>query len=505
MKRRQFVSHSLKAAAVLALPNAGCVVAGRGAPEPASTESYLDEFAFDAAEINRVMSVLGSQGADFGELFVQHRVTDELVLEASDIVDDRRQVLRGAGLRVVRNGTPGFSFTEDLSASGLMSAARAAAISMDAGESTFGTFVQRPVGAAYPVRAHWSSVRKARLAEMLERIDRAARASDATVTGVRVSCLGVDEKVLIATLDGALVLDERPMTRLSVSITVTRGGVEHTGFASIAGRAGADWYTDSRLQNVVTTATSRAEQLFDARQPPLGEMPVVLAAGAGGVVLHEAIGHAFEADLVHSGRSPYRDAMHHRVADANITVVDDGTLRRERGALNYDDEGEAGQRRGLVERGILRGFLHDRASAKREGVSPTGSARRASYQHLPLPRMTCTIIENGRAEADELLAEMGRGIVAESIVGGSVELDDGSYRFNVRHGWLVEKGKRLVPLRDFELVGNGPDTLAGIRLVANDFRMDPAGWSCGKEGQQVPVSHGMPSVLVSKLGIDVAS
>ena len=505
MKRRHFVSHSLKAAAVLTLPTAGCVVAGRGVMEPVATESYLDEFAFDAAEIDGVMSVLGSRGADFGELFVQHRVTDELVLDASEIVDDRRQVLRGAGLRVVRDDTPGFSFTEDLSVNGLMAAARAAAVTTVAGDSAIGNFAQQPLGVAYPVQTHWSSVGKTPRTEMLERIDRVARTSNSAVTGVRVSWLGADEKVLIATLDGALVFDERPMTRLSVAITLTRGKVEHTGFASIAGRAGLDWYTDRRLQNLVATAMSRADQLFDARQPPLGEMPVVLAAGAGGVVLHEAIGHAFEADLVHTGRSPYRDALHHRVAGVDVTVVDDGTRRRERGALNYDDEGEAAQRRVLVERGILRGFLHDRASAKRDGVPPTGSARRATYQHLPLPRMTCTTIESGRAEADELLAEMGRGIVAEGIVGGSVSLADGSYRFSVRHGWLVEKGKRLVPLRDFELVGNGPDTLANIRLVANDFRMDPAGWSCGKQAQRVPVSHGMPSVLVSKLDVDVAS
>ena len=506
MDRRHFVTRSLKVASLLALPTAGCGVGGRGATEPvASGSSYLDAFALDDAEIANVMSVLGSRGADFGELFVQDRATSELVLDAGEVVEDRTQVLRGAGLRVVRGDTPSFASTEDLTANGLKAAAGQAAGNTAAAGSIAGNFVQQPLGAAYAVQANWSSVAKQRRIGMLERIDRVARASDPNVTGVRVTWLGADEKVLIATLDGALVLDERPMTRLSVSITLTRGRVEHTGFASIAGRAGLDWYTDGRLQNVVTTALARANQLFDARQPPLGEMPVVLAAGVGGVVLHEAIGHAFEGDLVHSGRSPYRDALRHRVAGTDVTIVDDSTLPRERGALNYDDEGEPGQRRVLVERGILRGFLHDRASAKRDAVPLTGSARRETYRHQPMPRMTCTMIENGSADVDELLAEMGRGIVAESIVGGSASLGDGSYRFSVRHGWLIEKGKRLVPLRDFELVGNGPDTLANIRLVANDFSMDPAGWSCSKQEQRVPVSHGMPSVLVSTLGVDVAS
>ena len=506
MHRRQFVTRFLKAGAVLALPHAGCAVDGRSAAKPATAEPLaLGDFGLDDTEIARVLSVLGSRGADFGELFLQDRATSELVLLDGEVAEDRARTLRGAGLRAVRGGTPGFTSTEDLSPSGLMAAARTAAGGAVEDAASVPNVDRQPIGGAYPVQARWASESDARRVGLLEHVDRIARAADPAVTGVRVSWVGADEQVLIATLGGALVFDERPMTRLSVSLTLTRGDTEHTGFASVAGRADRAWYTDRRVQELVATAVSRAERLFDARQPPLGEMPVVLAAGAGGVVLHEAIGHAFEADLVRAGRSPYRNALHHRVAGTNVTIVDDGTLRQERGALNYDDEGVAGRRRTLVERGILRGYLHDRSSAHRDGVAPTGSARRASFRHLPLPRMTCTLIENGTASPDDLLAELGRGIVAESIVGGAVSLADGSFRFNVRHGWLVEKGKRLVPLRDFELVGNGPETLANVRLVGNDFRMDPAGWSCGKEGQQVPVSHGTPSMLVSKLRVDVAS
>ena len=451
------------------------------------------------------MNALGSRGADFGELFLQERSSHELVVEAGDVVVDRERVLRGAALRVVGGDAPRFVTTEDLSADGLLRAAQGAATGDGVEAPSPQQYEEQPLGTSYLVSKNYSDVAKNRRRAVLERVDELARNSDPAISGVRVSWLGADEKVLIATIEGALIFDERPMTRMSLAITMTRGTTQHTGFASIAGRAGLDWYSEDRVHSLVASAVSRAEQLFDARKPPLGEMPVVLSSGTGGVLLHEAIGHALEADLVLQGRSTFRDAVNHRVADLGVTIVDDAALLNERGALNYDDEGTVGGRKVLVERGVLRGFLHDRASARRYSVPPTGSARRASYRHPPLPRMTCTMIENGYAEPDELLAEMGRGIVVDSIVGGSVSAADGGYRFNVRHGWLIEKGKRLVPLRDFDLVGNGPDTLASIRRVANDFRMDPAGWSCGKQGQRVPVSHGMPSVLVSRLRVDVAS
>ena len=202
------------------------------------------------------------------------------------------------------------------------------------------------------------------------------------------------------------------------------------------------------------------------------------------------------------GRSPFADALNRRIADSAVTLVDDPRVLHERGALNFDDEAQACERTVLVENGVARSLLHDRRTAQRFSTVSTGSARRASYRHTPTPRTTCTIFENGSRDPEELVTAMGRGIIAESIVGGSIDTGSGDYRFHVKHGWLVEKGRRLVPVRDFDLIGDPMDILRQVQLVGNDLAMDPAGWSSRKEGQAVPVSHGMPSVLVSRLGVE---
>jgi len=291
------------------------------------------------------------------------------------------------------------------------------------------------------------------------------------------------------------------MSRLSVQTTMVRDGETQSGFASVAARAGLSYYTEQRLDALVQQALERTRILFDARRPPIGEMPVVLAAGTSGVLLHEAIGHAFEADFVSNGKSPYRDALGSAIADASITIVDQGTMPGERGALNVDDEGVVCRRNVLVEAGRLRGFLHDRQSARAFGVDATGSGRRESYRHTPLPRMTCTFMEDGAHEREELVAAMGRGVLAETFIGGTVDLGNGDFEFAAKHGWLVEKGRLLMPIRDFKLVGNGPDMLRDITMLANDATMDSGGWTCGKNGQVVPVSQGMPSALVARIGL----
>jgi TldD protein len=237
--------------------------------------------------------------------------------------------------------------------------------------------------------------------------------------------------------------------------------------------------------------------LFDARRPPEGEMPVILSAGTSGVLLHEAIGHAFEADYNRSGLSAYASKMGQRVADSSVTVIDDATMPNERGALNVDDEGGTTSRTVLVDKGVLNSYLHDKVSANHYGVGTTGSGRRESFRFAPMPRMSCTFIENGPHTNEEIIASVDRGVICETYLDGQVQLGEGDYTFNVRNGWLVEKGKVTAPLKNFTISGNGPELLRGISMVANDSKLDAGGWTCGKKGQNVPVSHGMPTVLAS--------
>jgi TldD protein len=287
------------------------------------------------------------------------------------------------------------------------------------------------------------------------------------------------------------------MTRLSAQVTATRDGESQSGFSNIAAREEFSWYTDKRIDRMVAEAVDRTSILFEAQRAPAGEMPVILVAGASGILLHEAIGHCLEADFNRKGASIYSDMIGKQVAEPFVTIVDQATVPRERGALNYDDEGNECGRTVMVEDGILRSYLHDSISAKHYRVANTGSGRRESYRFAPMPRMTCTFMEDGPHTRDEIIAAVDTGIIAETYTNGQVQIGAGDYTFYVKNGWLVEKGKITAPIKDVNMIGNGPESLRRITMVANDGHLDTGGWTCGKNGQQVPVSQGMPTVLVS--------
>jgi len=291
------------------------------------------------------------------------------------------------------------------------------------------------------------------------------------------------------------------MTRLSLSVTCEIKGERQANSSSLAGRRGIEWYDDERLEAFVKDLVARTTILFEAKRPPAGELPVVLAAGASGILLHEAVGHGMEADFARKGMSIYADQIGEKVAPDNVTIVDSALHPGERGALGIDDEGQATERTALVENGVMRSYIHDRISARHYGVKPTGSGRRESFRHVPLPRMRCTYMENGPNTRDEIVASIDHGIIAENFQNGQVQIGAGDFTFFVKNGWLVEGGKITAPIKDVNIIGNGPETMRAITMVADDMRLDTGGWTCGKEGQSVPVSQGMPTVLVSKLTV----
>ncbi len=463
-------------------------------------DPYLTRFGIDEPQVRNLMSTLTSGGADIADIYFQQQRSSRLTLNDGVLGDLRLDMQTGAGMRVVSGEDAGFVYTDDLSAESLLSTAQQA--SLIAGEPPeISQYSSRLAGNMYLVDTPWSDVGLDAKIAILERIDAQARAADPSVSRVVVDWHGIDEEVLIATLDGELVADPRPMTGITVIITATRDGATQSGFASIAARAGIDWYTDERLDELVQTAVERTLVQFDARQVPTGELPVILAAGESGVVLHEAIGHMFEADLVANGTSPFGGKLGEQVASAHVTLVDDPSMPRERGALNVDDEGTPTTATRIVEGGNLSSFLHDRQSALAAGVASTGSGRRESYRHLPLPRMSCTRLENGPHTKEEIIASVDRAVVCETFPSGSVEIGSGRFSFAVKNGWLVEKGRVTAPIKDFSIQGHGADLLRNISMVADDGRMDPGGWVCGKKQQNVPVSQGMPTVLVDSLTV----
>ncbi len=505
MRRREFLQNALAGGALITMPALldGCAVSERAlVTAPLPEDPFLDWFAVDRAAISRLLGALGANGAQAADLYFQFRRQSTLRFEHSELASARTDVLQGVGLRVLRDGASGFAYTEDLTEAGMSAAARRAAGRSD-GTPTSAPIelVAVPPGTLYTSRLAWSDVGIEQKLPILEKVDALARAGDPSVTDVGVSWSDTDERVLIAVLDGRLIVDRRPLTRLSVQITMTRKGIAHSGFANLSARAELPWYDDERIALMVAEAVERTQILFEARRPPVGTMPVVLAGGTSGVLLHEVVGHAIEADFVRDGTSPYARSLDERIAAGSVTIVDQATLENERGALNVDDEGVQCRRNVLVENGILRSYLHDQTTAIQFGTASTGSGRRESYRHEPMPRMTCTFMEAGDHAREELIATMGRGLVAETFTGGAVKLGGGDFRFDVKHGWLVEKGRILMPVRDFTLAGNGADMLRNVSMVASDFRLDMGGWTCGKKGQSVPVSHGMPSVLVSALDV----
>lgn len=505
MKRREFLSRAAAGGAILTMP---AFLQGCGTQlasiisEPPPENPFLTWFNVDESAVTQVMSALTSKGADIADAYFQHARSSKLTFAGGVIGNSGSDIQQGVGLRVVAGGQTGFASTEDLSLPTMLAAAQSAAtVATGIQPAAVPALQFQPVGDLYTVTVPWTDVGVDRKTEILTSVDEKARAADPAIEAVTIHWDDVDERVMIATLDGSVVTDHRPMTRLTLVVTASRNGNTQTGFSSIAARAGIDWYSEERLAALVDEAVSRTLVQFDARRAPSGEMPVILAAGASGVVLHEAIGHAFEADFIAEGASPYGGRIGSSIADSSVTLVDDARLPGERGALNYDDEGTLTTSTTLVEDGVLSAYLHDRVSARLSGTESTGSGRRESYRHAPMPRMTCTSMRNGPHTRDEIIAAVDLGIICETYTDGQVDLGGGDFTFQVKNGWLVEKGKLTAPIKDVSISGNGPDLLSNITMVGNDARLDAGGWTCGKKDQAVPVSDGMPTVLVSELAV----
>jgi len=463
---------------------------------------FMDWFGVDDATIARVMAELTANGADTADLYFQHQRTNVLSMEDGIVSSANSGISQGVGLRIVIGEQTGYAFTEDLTLPSMLAAARtSAAIANGSSVVAPQAFNPKKTGDLYSTEIAWSEIGVDQKLPILKRVDANARAADPAVQKVSVYWADADDRVMIATLDGHLIMDHRPMTRLSAQVTATRDGETQSGYSNIAAREDLSWYTDERIDAMVAEAVDRTLILFEAKRPPAGEMSVILAAGASGILLHEAIGHGMEADFNRKGTSIYSDMIGKKVAEPFVTIVDQGTIPRERGALNFDDEGNECGRTVMVKDGILRSYLHDIISARQYDVAATGSGRRQSYQYSPMPRMTCTFMEDGPHTKEEIIAAVDHGIIAETYTNGQVQIGAGDYTFYVKNGWLVEKGKVTAPIKDVNIIGNGPESLQRITMVANDAKLDTGGWTCGKNGQQVPVSQGIPTVLVSNLTV----
>jgi TldD protein len=475
-------------------------------PPATSPEGVFAFFAALGADEDLFAAALQAAtawGADHAELYFQHSASTSLGLSDRKVNRAHTSVDLGVGVRVVVGDQVGYAYTEDLSREAVLAAARVASqIARGVGRPAV-VEVPRVSGhpSFYPIDRLWTDVDLAERMPLVRAWEEGAFAADARVRNVQVDLGDGESRVLIARADGVRVADFRPMTTAWLSTTVEGESGRETGSYNLAARDGLRFYTPDRQGRMVAQAVQRAVQALDAGSPPAGEMPVVMAAGSSGILLHEAIGHGLEADFNRKDISIFASRMNQQVASPEVTVVDDATIPGSRGALNIDDEGNPTEKTVLVEGGVLRSYLHDSISALHYGVKPTGSGRRQSFRHAPLPRMRATYMEAGPHDPAEIIASTERGIYCEDFANGQVQIGGGDFAFYVRFGYLIENGRLTRPIKDVNLIGNGPKVLAAIDMVGNDLKIDEGGWTCGKDGQGVPVSQGMPTVRVAKLSV----
>ncbi len=464
---------------------------------------YFARFGVTTRAVREALAAALSRGGEHADVYFQHRVASDIALEDGEVNRAHASVELGVGVRVVRGDQTGYGYTEDLSLPALLECARTAAVIAD-GPSRPAPLALHVVGGLpdrYPLLRPWVDVRPDEKLPLLSGLNARAFAADPRVRKVNVFLRDESGAILIADSSGRLVEDTQPMTLLFVSLLAEDGTRREQNGYNVAGRAGFEFYTPERLDRVVREAVSRTTILFEAGTPPAGEMPVVLAAGSSGILLHEAIGHGMEADFNRKGVSIYADKIGKRVAQPFVNIVDDAANKGARGAINVDDEGNEAGTTTLVEGGVLATYLHDAISARHYGVRPTGNGRRESYRYPPLPRMRSTYMLPGPHRTEEIIRSVKKGIYCQNFSNGQVNIGAGDFTFYVKNGFLIEDGKLTRPVKDVNIIGNGPEALLKVDMVSDDLAIDEGGWTCGKDGQSVPVSQGLPTVRVSSMTV----
>ncbi len=491
---------ALASVAVSDLFNISSALAKTG---PTEGVGYFGRFGVTEKLIKDTLASALSRGADYADVFFQHRVTNNLALEDGAVNRAYANVGLGVGVRVVKGDQTGYGFTEDITADGLRRAAlTAAAIAEGPAKSAPARLkVMESKPNRYPTKVRWEDIRPQQKLAVLNGLNEKTFKADERVKKVNLGFMDQGSVILVADSNGRIVEDAQPMTTLYLSIVAEQDGRRENNGVNRAARADIGYYTPERLDQVVREVVDQTMILFDAVQPPAGEMPVVMAAGGSGILLHEAIGHGMEADFNRKNVSIYSDKIGKSVAKPFVSIIDEGTQEAARGALNVDDEGNPVGRTMLVEKGTLTSYLHDTISAKHYGVKPTGNGRRQGYEFAPMPRMRSTYMLPGPHKKDEIIASVKKGIFCERFTNGQVNIGAGDFTFYVKNGYLIEDGKLTKPIKDVNIIGNGPKVLELIDMVADDLKIDEGGWTCGKDGQGVPVSQGIPTVRVSSITV----
>ena len=462
----------------------------------------LAPFDLEGRKLQAVFGSLAARKLDYADLYFQYTRSEGWSLEEGIVKSGSFSIEQGVGVRAISGEKTAFAYSDEISFAALQDAAKAARAIGNAGSSKSGKVARKTSAPQrYAPLDPLASLDSDRKIALLEKLEKRCRALDPRISQVMAHLGGEYEVVLISRADGVLAADVRPLVRLSVQVIAEGGGRREMGSAGGGARTDYSHFTDAVLEGYAQQAVAQALTNLESKPAPAGTMTVVLGPGWPGILLHEAIGHGLEGDFNRKGSSAFAGRLGERVASRGVTVVDDGTLPDRRGSLTVDDEGNPTRRTVLIEDGILRGYMQDSLNARLMKMPVTGNARRESFAHMTMPRMTNTCMLAGAREPQEIIGSVDRGLYAVNFGGGQVDITNGKFVFSASEAYLIEGGKVTQPVKGATLIGNGPDALTRVSMIGNDMRMDGGQGTCGKEGQSVPVGVGQPTLKIDGLTV----
>ncbi|MBQ2111961.1 MAG: TldD/PmbA family protein [Bacteroidales bacterium] len=463
---------------------------------------YTDLFKVTRTQLEELTATALAYGGDYSDLYFEHTSFFNLLLKDGVVSSGGFHTDYGVGIRVLKGEKTGYAYSENTEMRDMLNAAKAAS-AIAAGQTSSGR-AYKPVKDKtldlYPMQENWRDKYADAFLPFLKDLEKAILAKDSRIVKVIIRLSDSVTDVLMYNSLSELTYETRPMGSITATVVFQQGDNTENKSVSRSFRTGAEMIGPALLDEIAREAVKGIDERFEAIRPKGGQMNVVMGAGASGILLHEAMGHAFEADFNRKGQSIFADRLGQQICPKGVDVVDDGTVAYNRGSGNYDDEGVPGEKTYMVKDGVLCSYLHDRISAAWYGVEPTGNGRRENFRYNPIPRMRATYMESGDADPESIIASVRNGIYVNEFSNGQVKIGEGDFTFFVKSGFLIEKGRFTAPVKDINIIGNGPQALADILAVGNDLRIDNGTWTCGKE-QSVPVSCGMPTVLISSLTV----
>ena len=498
MRRREFLKKgACGAGLVMVSPFLWDTVRSRAIAGLEHQEEPL--FGLMQEDLSQLLHVALEDGGDFADVYLERRLRRDIVMEENRISSIQMGMDQGVGIRVVSGDSTGYAYSEDLSPDKLREAAKTASFVAHSGGATKPQPITRgQVSDLIPSQIPLQGVGEDERLEVIRRANEAARSYDGRITQVEIHYQEEIKEIAIANSLGVWVQDRQPLIYFILNALAADGSQRHRGRRRISGHMGFELFANDVPEQVGRDAAREAVDMLAAVDAPAGQMPVVVSNGWGGVLFHEAVGHGLEADGIQRGTSFYAGKKGQRVGSDLVTLVDDATVPNLRGSFNVDDEGTPAQRKILIEKGVLRGYMYDHLTARQLEASSTGNGRRQSFRHYPLVRMTNTYVLNGRSRPEEVFTETKNGLFAKGFVGGVVDTTSGSFTFTVREAYLIENGEVTKPVKGATLIGSGPEVLETIDMVADDLDFAPG--TCGK-GQWVPVTSGQPTLRIGRITV----